>query len=361
VSTVLIGGERVGVGRAPYILGPVASSTGAIGHTGGVSLDELVPTINISDPTDDELLELDRACRDHGFFLLTGHGLDELIDQTWAQAREFFTADRALRVAVERDDQNPLGWFDRELTKRKRDSKEVFDFTDPHTPAVDAYNRWPDGFDRFRPTLAAFYDAFSDLADRTVALVHRALGLGDDVIGRYVGDRTTSSVRLNHYPVGDPVPENERDGLRELGETALGYHTDPGVLTLLLQDMTGGLQAQAAGGEWVDVVPRRGTIVVNLADAMQVWTNDRYRAAVHRVVPMTETDRMSIPYFFNPPRSAVIEPIADLDEHTPRYRPFVWRDYMRARTEDNYEDLGVDDTQITDYAICAESSGSTTG
>ncbi|BAN03762.1 isopenicillin N synthase family dioxygenase [Ilumatobacter coccineus] len=322
-----------------------------------MAIDELVPTIDISDPSDDEFAALDRACRDHGFFLLTGHGLDALIEETWVQAREFFTADRSLRVAVERDDQNPLGWFDRELTKRKRDSKQVFDFTDPNTPAVDAYNRWPDGFDRFRPTLAAFYDAFSDLAERTVALVHRALDLPDDVIRDHVGDRTTSSVRLNHYPVGDPVPENERDGLRELGDMALGYHTDPGVLTLLLQDATGGLQAQAANGDWVDVEPRPGTIVVNLADAMQVWTNDQYRAAVHRVVPMTSTDRMSIPYFFNPPRSAVIEPIGRLAGDAPRYRSFVWRDYMRARTEDNYEDLGADDTQIADYAIGATATG----
>lgn len=322
-----------------------------------MAIDELVPTIDISDPSNDEFAALDRACRDHGFFLLTGHGLDELIEQTWAQAREFFTADRERRLAVERDDQNPLGWFDRELTKRKRDSKQVFDFTDPHTAAVDQFNRWPEGFDQFRPTLAAFYDACSDLAARTVALVHRALGLSDAVISNYVGDRSTSSVRLNHYPVGDPVPEGERDGLRELGETALGYHTDPGVLTLLLQDMTGGLQAQAANGDWVDVEPRPGTIVVNLADAMQVWTNDQYRAAVHRVVPMTRTDRMSIPYFFNPSRSAVIEPIGELTDNSPRYTPFVWRDYMRARTEDNYEDLGADDAQITDYAI----SGATTG
>ena len=315
-----------------------------------MDLDELVPTIDISQPTGDELEALDRACRDHGFFLLRGHGLDEVIADTWNEARAFFTADRSRRVAVERDDTNPLGWFDRELTKRKRDHKQVFDFTDPSCAAVDAYNRWPEGFDDFRPTMTQFYDSFSDLAVRTVAVVHRALGLGQEVVDDHTGDRTTSSVRLNHYPVGDPVPEGERSGLCELGETALGHHTDPGVLTLLLQDMTGGLQARSTNGDWVDVEPRAGTIVVNLADAMQVWTNDRYRAAVHRVVPMTDTDRMSIPYFFNPSRDAVIRPISEL-AGPPRYEPFVWREYMRARTEDNFEDLGADDAQITDYAI----------
>lgn len=315
------------------------------------AVDRLVPTIDVSAPTDAALEALDRACADHGFFLLTGHGLDDLIEQTWDHARGFFTSDRAVRKSVERDADNPLGWFDRELTKRKRDHKQVFDFTDPTNPDVDQFNRWPDAMPEFREAMVAFYDSFSDLAVRTVDLVHRALGLDPSTLDEHRGDRSTSSVRLNHYPVGDPVPEEERDGLRELGDTALGHHTDPGVLTLLLQDMTGGLQAQSVSGEWVDIEPRRGTIVVNLADAMQVWTNDRYRAAVHRVVPMTQTDRMSIPYFFNPPRSATVEPIRALAHDSPRYSPFVWRDYMRARTEDNYEDLGVDDAQITDYAI----------
>ena len=316
-----------------------------------MAVDSLVPTIDISRPTDGELGALDRACRDHGFFLLVGHGLDELIEDTWRHARAFFEADRSVRRSVVRDDENPLGWFDRELTKRKRDHKEVFDFTDPTHPVVDAFNRWPDGLPEFRPAMTRFYDAFSDLAIRTVATVHRALGLTPDEVEAYVGDRSTSSVRLNHYPVGDPVPADERDGLRELGATALGHHTDPGVLTLLLQDGTGGLQAQSVDGSWVDVEPRPGTIVVNLADAMQVWTNDRYRAAVHRVVPMTRTDRMSIPYFVYPPRAAVVEPVPALAADRPRYRPFVWREYMRARTDDNFADLGVDDAQISDYAI----------
>lgn len=313
----------------------------------------LVPTIDISDPDDTMLAALDLACSDHGFFLLSGHGLDDLIDATWSRTRAFFDSPRAGKVAVMRDADNPLGYYDRELTKRKRDSKEVFDFVDPVAERSAAHNRWPDEVDDtvgFHAGMVKFFDAFSDLAERTTALVHAALGLGAAEVVDYCGDRSNSSVRLNHYPVGDPVPAGERSGLPELGETALGYHTDPGVLTLLLQDGTGGLQAQAADGSWVDIVPTPGTVVVNLADAMQVWSNDRYRAAVHRVIPMTSTDRLSIPYFLNPQRDAVIEPIAALAS-TPRYRSFSWRSYMQARTDDNYTDLGADDTQITDYLL----------
>ena len=310
---------------------------------------DIVPTIDISAVTDDRLAAIDRACRDHGFFLLSGHGLDHVIDATWEQARRFFDTDRTTKIAVMRDHDNPLGYFDRELTKRRRDHKEVFDFADPASPVSAEHNRWPDGMVDFRTSMVQFYDAFSDLATATTALVHRSLGLDPKTLASHHGDRARSAVRLNHYPVGDPVPASERADLEALGETALGYHTDPGVLTLLLQDDTGGLQAQTADGSWVDIEPQSGTVVVNMADAMQVWTNDRYRAAVHRVVPMTDRDRMSIPYFLNPARDAVIEPIAELAHGAPSYAPFAWSAYMRARNDDNFADLGAADAQISDY------------
>jgi isopenicillin N synthase-like dioxygenase len=323
-----------------------------------MSASHLVPTIDISGVTDSMLVDLDHACRDHGFFLLSGHGLDELIETTWERTRAFFESPRSRKAAIMRDQENPLGYFDRELTKRRRDSKEVFDFTDPRTPRSDARNRWPAEHGDtlgFRDAMVEFYDAFSDLAAQTTALVQRSIGLdpGCDsaVLDGFRSDRTTSSVRLNHYPLGDPVPEPERSLLPALGETALGYHTDPGVLTLLLQDDTGGLQARAVDGNWVDIEPIAGTIVVNLADAMQVWTNDQYVAAVHRVVPMTRSNRFSIPYFSNPPRDAVVEPIPALATAGARYRSFTWKSYMQARTDDNFTDLGADDTQISDYLV----------
>ena len=311
----------------------------------------VVPTVDISDPTSTSLQAIDAACRDHGFFLLSGHGLDDLISQTWVQTRHFFDADRSVRTSITRSQDNPLGYFDRELTKRKRDTKEVLDFIDPTQTLLDARNQWPDGLPDFKEVMVEFFDAFSILADRTLSLLHDALQLTAHSRSLTSCARTSSTVRLNNYPIGDPVPANERDGLADLGETALGYHTDPGVLTLLLQDNTGGLQTQARDGHWIDIAPTDGTIVVNLGDMMQAWTNDRYRAAIHRVVPMTTQRRFSIPYFSNPQRDAIIEPIPELCTAGPRYRPIQWRSFMAARAYDNFTDLGTDDTQVSDYQI----------
>jgi isopenicillin N synthase-like dioxygenase len=312
---------------------------------------DLVPMIDISDPQPGEFAELDRACRDHGFFLLTGHGLDEVIAATFDAAGRFFAADASVKDPIRRDARNPLGYNDRELTKRRRDRKQVFDFTDPSDGRADQHNRWPEGVDGFRAALARHFDAFSELADRTIALILTALDLPPELLEQYRGDRTTSMVRLNHYTLDDPVPAGERDGLADLADVSLGHHTDSGVLTLLLQDEVGGLQAHSDEHGWIDVTPRRGTIVVNLADCMQVWTNDRYRAALHRVLPMTTSTRMSIPYFSNPLRGAVIEPIRQLCGDAPRYRAFDFYEFISARGADNYADYGVDDIQISSYRV----------
>ena len=159
---------------------------------------DLVPIVDISSPTDISRRALDAACRDHGFFLLEGHGLDDLIERTWVETARFFDADRTVRAAIERDLDNPLGWFDRELTKRKRDHKEVFDFIDPTTPGADQFNRWPDGLDGFRQTMVEFFTAFSDLAIRTTELLHDTLELsaaGRDSMSLMP---SYSTVRLNH-------------------------------------------------------------------------------------------------------------------------------------------------------------------
>lgn len=313
-----------------------------------------VPIIDLAAPSDQAIAALDHACRQHGFFLIRGHGADDLIERTWQQAARFFDAGPGVSEPLRRTEDNPLGYFDRELTKRKRDHKQVFDFTDPTTPARDVYNRWPTNLPGFRDAMVDFHIEFTALADRTLALLHGVLALGEESQAKMTFDSINSPVRLNHYPVGDPVPEDQRDGLIELGETALGYHTDPGTITLLLQDDTGGLQTQDRDGEWIDVPPEPGTIVVNLADAVQVQTNDRWRAAVHRVVPMTTDRRFSIPYFANPSRHARIEPLPELAAE-PRYTSFDWTEFMAARTADNFADLGTEDAQITDYLLNAPS------
>ena len=317
-----------------------------------------VPTIDLKAAEKDVtiLSPLDAACRDHGFSLLRNHGMDDAIEQMWRAASAFFDQPSEVKREVLRTESIPLGYYDRELTKRKRDLKEVFDYMQPRADGSDR-NQWPAGQSEFFDAMNRFFTEASSVAERTLRLVYRALaGDGISQLATPEGDPRTSTVRLNYYPVADPLSGDEQLAVAGLGDMALHHHTDPGVLTLLLQDMTGGLQTLSKEDGWIDVTPEESTIVVNLGDSLQVWSNDNYRAAIHRVVPMTtlkngSDGRFSTPYFYNPKGDAMLEPLSALSADTPRYRPFTWREYIKGRVDDNYTDLGEEDIQIAQYRV----------
>ena len=312
-----------------------------------------VPTIDLEAARDDELalLSLDAACRDHGFFILTNHGMNNAIDNMWRASQNFFNHSADFKRRVLRTAEKPLGYYDRELTKRRRDQKEVFDYMQTRADGSDV-NQWPEGEEEFRAILEGFFEEASLVAVATLDLVYRALGA--DVSDLPRGDPRTSNVRLNYYPLEDPLEDSVRERVLGLGDMALHHHTDPGILTLLIQDMTGGLQTISQDDGWIDVPPVTDSIVVNLGDAMQVWSNDSYRAAVHRVVSlesMGAEKRYSTPYFFSPHRDAVLEPLAALSADAPKYRSFTWQEYIKGRIDDNYTDLGEDDIQISHFRL----------
>lgn len=311
---------------------------------------DLVPTLDLAkaELSPDPLGPVDMACRDHGFFMLKNHGMQREIDDMWSASRDFFAQPTSEKRKIMRTQEHPLGYYDRELTKQQRDLKEVFDFMQPRTDQTDI-NQWPENH-AFYNVMTHFFEACSAIAVRTQALVYKAIiGATADNKELPMGDPRTSTVRLNHYPLSDPLTTSEQASTASLGPVALGHHTDPGVLTLLVQDAIGGLQTHSEQHGWIDIPPSPGCIVINLGDAMQVWSNDTYRAAIHRVVPMSDSARFSTPYFFNPKNDAVLKPLGKLSADPPVYQSFKWRDYIKARMEDNYSDLGDDDIQINRF------------
>jgi isopenicillin N synthase-like dioxygenase len=323
---------------------------------------ENIPTIDFAEYQRGGFHAIDQpalveACEDHGFFLLTNHGLEDVVTNTFAASSEFFAMPREMKTAVYRDESNPLGYYDRELTKQKRDQKEVFDFkAGGHiSKNPERHTRWPDQPQSFRPALTDFFQSFAQLSAATMSMVLAALGMSEaevlQTMEKGFGDLHTSAARLNYYPSADPVPDAERTDLTGLGDMALHYHTDPGAITLLLQDNHGGLQALSKKDGWIAVPPVDGAIVVNIGDVLQVWTNDRCTAGVHRVLPVhSEQGRYSVPFFYQPAVKAIIEPWVG-GQDAALYRAFSWQEYIRGRVTDNYSDIGEDDIQIERYRV----------
>ena len=312
-------------------------------------LSRSVPTIDLRDKK--TVSQIADACSEWGFFQIVNHGIsDDLIAAMWEQTRVFFALPAETKEAVMRTRHNPWGYYNNELTKNQRDKKEVFDYTvDGMDSVYSAENRWPEMDDSFRKTMSKYRDECTALSLRILERMSEGLGLSPKHLEPYFSDGHTGFVRLNFYPVADPLEGRADVAHQDKASMGVHHHTDAGALTILLQDSIGGLQVYN-NEAWYDVPPTDGALVVNTGDMMQVWSNDRYKAAIHRVRAMDKSDRYSIPFFFNPAAEALIEPLPSVvGEQTPAlYRPILWSDFRYKRTDGDYADYG-DEVQISQY------------
>ena len=306
------------------------------------------------------------AAATFGFFQVVDHGIQpDLIQRVWDSAAAFFAQPLAEKRQLLRSKENSRGYYDRELTKNARDLKEVLDIGHVPFPGladddprnhhdVDGWNQWPK-LAAFRSTMVEYLVACETLSFRLLEAFAAGLGEAPDLLHRHFGSDHTSFVRLNHYPLADLLSSDEADSVTPLGDMALHHHSDAGALTVLLQDEVGGLQVHH-DGQWIDVAPIEGALVVNTGDMMQVWSNDRYRAALHRVAPRTDRARYSLPYFFNPSYSTNYAPLPGSIEagDGPHYRSINWGDFRQARADGDFADYGSE-VQISDFRIEPES------
>ncbi len=310
---------------------------------------ESIPVIDIEHLHDrSTLAELDEACREWGFFQVVNHGIDEhKIRRLMTEARGFFAEPVPVKRAISRTADNPWGFFDRELTKNTPDWKQIYDYG----PADGGHRRpqWPRQRPWFRSAVLDYYAACESLAFRLLGAVATNLGMAARSLEAGFRPRHTSFLRLNYYP-RCPRPERP-DGVStpKTGHLALNHHTDAGALTLLLQDEQPGLEV-CRNRAWHLVEPRGDALVVNIGDIVQVWSNDRYTAALHRVVASTEAERFSAPFFFSPAYTTVYAPLRTAVDagDAPRYRPIRWGEFYAKRAAGDYADLG-EEVQISHY------------
>jgi isopenicillin N synthase-like dioxygenase len=244
---------------------------------------------------------IDRACRDAGFFSITGHGVEPaLADRLIAMAGDFFARPEHEKatIAMEHGGLAWRGWFPvgGELTSGVPDRKEGLYFgteLGPEDPRVRAglplhgpnlFPRQPAGL---RDAVLEWLVAMTTLGHTLMRGVAVGLGLHANWFATHLTDDPTILFRIFHYPPGD-----------ESG-WGVGEHTDYGLLTILLQDDRGGLQVRGSQG-WIDVPPEPGTLVCNIGDMLDRMTAGRYRSTPHRVRNLSGRSRLSFPFFFDP-------------------------------------------------------------
>jgi isopenicillin N synthase-like dioxygenase len=118
----------------------------------------------------------------------------------------------------------------------------------------------------------------------------------------------------------------------------INEHTDYGSITLLWRfDDVPGLQVFDRGKEeWIDVPMVENSIVLNVGDMLQRWTNDLLKSTPHRVINTEMTrSRYSMPYFVDPGRDVIIY---NLTDQTDKYPPISANDYLKWRLAQSYTD-----------------------
>ena len=265
--------------------------------------------------------QIERACRESGFFYIGGHGVDDNLHLRLEHlSREFFAQDLEVKldIRMEKGGRAWRGYFPvaGELTSGKPDIKEGLYFgaelTDDHlevksgTPMHGA-NLFPTNIPLFRETVLEYLDAMTSLGHAMMEGLALSLGLNES----YFAERYTSDplilFRIFNYP-----PEPAR--MYEDQSWGVGEHTDYGLLTILNQDRTGGLEVKSKSG-WVEASPVPGTFVCNIGDMLDRMTGGLYRSTPHRVKRPTEHDRLSFPFFFDPNFNAEVKPIrVNLDD-----------------------------------------------
>lgn len=267
---------------------------------------------------------IDTACREIGFFAITGHGIpDAQVHDLRRVAHEFF----ALPLEEKLGRRHPRGMnrgyhpVGHEALAQANDDaappdlKEFF-HVGPVDASDDPYYTSPLGRRHFEPNLwpprpagfegaaTAYYRAMSRLIVSLMRVAALALDVDEHFFDDKV-DRSVGTMRLNYYPAQAvaPVP----------GQLRASPHTDYGGFTILSgEDVPGGLQVRTRSDRWVDVPTSPTTFVVNIGDLLMRWTNDRWLSNMHRVVNPPHgagpsPARLSIAFFNHPNYDALIE------------------------------------------------------
>ena len=287
--------------------------------------------------------EIGAACRDVGFFYITGHGVDAaVLDGAFVAAREFFrqpVAEKAkLSIKLSPHNRGYVGMAEERLAAdRPGDLKEAFniglDFAADHAEVLAGkpfrgVNLWP-ALPGWRAATLQYFKA----CWQTGVLLHRAFALDLGLPADWFDDKLDAplaTLRLLHYP---PAPPELAPG-----QSGAGEHTDYGNVTLLATDGVAGLQVRRRDGTWLDAPSVPGAFVCNIGDCLMRWTNDVYVSTPHRVTP-PRAERYSIAFFLDPNPDAEVSvlPSCTAPDRPAKYKPISGADYLAERLNATYE------------------------
>ncbi|KAI3740627.1 hypothetical protein L2E82_31097 [Cichorium intybus] len=283
--------------------------------------DEFIPIIDMSNPEDPEVMKsICDAAENHGFFQIVNHGIPlSMMEDVKDAAHKFF----ALPVEEKKKHLFKDGTVKNvEYLTFRPEVDKVLEWRDQlgcvYVSDAEAMELWPH----------VCRHQFLEYMKKSDSLIKRLLQVLIHELGIPKLDETNQPflmglrrISVNYYPVC-PNPELA---------TGVGSHSDFSTITVLLQDEVGGLYVKKFESDnWVHVPPIKGSLTVNIGDALQIMSNGRYKSVEHRVVANGNYDRISVPIFLNPRPCDVIGPLPQVIMRGEKalYKQVQYSDYI---------------------------------
>ncbi len=283
-----------------------------------------VPIINFADMDLAVSRRMDKAFREVGFAVFTNVYDRWMTDfDLWELSiKEFFDLPPEVKskYAYSGVEKN-LGYSEVESEwlhpDRPGDLKEAYNWKAPYD-MEDKY--WPTELPLFRTQAEKIERIMRVLSFEFMDRFELALGLKKGfLVEKHLYGTTTA--RILHYPKVTSIVKDQQLRGNE--------HTDYDTFTMLFrfQDC-GGLFVKTIQGDWVEVPVIENSVVLNIADMFQRWTNDRYVSTPHRVMNVLDRTRYSMPYFVGPNKDTIVKNLTDEpDKYDPisSYEYLLWR------------------------------------
>lgn len=283
--------------------------------------------------------EIAAACRDYGFFYIANHGIpSEVIADAVEVAKDYFAQPFDTKIKDKAIDHRGYVAEGHAIMKgaARADLKESYIVgweLDPDDPDLGkplrSLNRWPQTPSDFKKKISHYFAEVGACGEALLSVVARSLGISEDFFVELY-DKPLQRTNIIHYP---------QSSTGEADQFGVGPHTDYGCITLLWQDKNGGLEVRDnKTGEWIAAPPIEGTLVVNVGDLLERWSNGRLSSTVHRVINRSGNERYSIATFFDPSYDAVADPVdLGISHDESKFEPVASGDYILGRIRESFE------------------------
>ncbi|AES71332.1 flavonol synthase/flavanone 3-hydroxylase [Medicago truncatula] len=283
-----------------------------------------VPLIDFSNPDEEKVLHeiIDASCK-WGMFQIVNHEIPtELITKLQSVGKTFFELpqEEKEQYAKPPDSKSIEGYGSKlgnDIDNKRGWVDHLFHKIWP--PSDINYRFWPKNPPSYREINEEYGKHLHGVVDKLFKNLSIGLGLEGHELKEYAGgDNMVHLLKINYYPPC-PCPD------LVLGVPA---HSDMCFITLLVPNDVQGLQA-SRDGQWYDVKYVPSAFVIHIGDQLEIMSNGKYKAILHRTTVSKDATRISWPVFIEPQPEQEVGPHPKLvnQDNPPKFKTKKYKDY----------------------------------